>query len=245
MPGEVPWSAAIELRGAGGEPVDLARTLLSHGVADLLPNMIAADGSRLETALTAAGGAWLIELLAGAEGEARLQAPAGAPVPNAAARPALLTQIRHMLRLDEDLSAFYLAAAAEPTLAWVTAGAGRMLRSPTVFEDLVKTICTTNCTWSATVRMVSALVRELGRPAQGAPERHAFPLPEAVAEAGDEFFAMWLGPATGVRTRGPWPPRSPRAGSSSRRWAIRSSPTRRSPSSCSGSPASGRMRRLT
>ena len=188
MPGEVPWSAAIELRGAGGEPVDLARTLLSHGVADLLPNMIAADGSRLETALTAAGGAWLIELLAGAEGEARLQAPAGAPVPNAAARPALLTQIRHMLRLDEDLSAFYLAAAAEPTLAWVTAGAGRMLRSPTVFEDLVKTICTTNCTWSATVRMVSALVRELGRPAQGAPERHAFPLPEAVAEAGDEFF---------------------------------------------------------
>src|ERR671931_413359 len=25
----------IELRGAGGEPVDLARTLLSHGVAEL------------------------------------------------------------------------------------------------------------------------------------------------------------------------------------------------------------------
>jgi 3-methyladenine DNA glycosylase/8-oxoguanine DNA glycosylase len=179
---------AIELRGAGGEPVDLARTLLSHGVADLLPNTIAADGSRLETVLTAAGGAWLIELLGGAEGEARLQAPAGAPAPNAAARSALLTQIRHILRLDEDLSPFYLAAAAEPTLAWVTAGAGRMLRSPTVFEDLVKTICTTNCTWSATVRMVSALVRELGGPAQGVPERHAFPLPEAVAEAGDEFF---------------------------------------------------------
>ena len=56
-----------------------------------------------------------------------------------------------------------------------------MLRSPTVFEDLVKTICTTNCTWSATVRMVTALVRELG--AGG-----AFPTPAAMAAAGDDFY---------------------------------------------------------
>ena len=27
-----------------------------------------------------------------------------------------------------------------------------MIRSPTVFEEVVKTVCTTNCTWSATVR---------------------------------------------------------------------------------------------
>jgi N-glycosylase/DNA lyase len=63
-----------------------------------------------------------------------------------------------------------------------------MIRSPTVFEDLVKTICTTNCAWSATVRMVSALVRELGTAAEGAPERHAFPPPATVADAGDAFF---------------------------------------------------------
>src|SRR5437763_1902728 len=28
------WSTAIQLVGAGGEPVDFARTLLSHGVAE-------------------------------------------------------------------------------------------------------------------------------------------------------------------------------------------------------------------
>jgi len=41
----------------------------------------------------------------------------------------------------------------------------------------VKTICTTNCTWSATVRMVNALVGELGDPATGgeAPLANAFP----------------------------------------------------------------------
>ena len=63
-----------------------------------------------------------------------------------------------------------------------------MLRSPTVFEDLVKTICTTNCAWSATVRMVSALVGELGTPADGAPERRSFPAPAAMAATDDAFY---------------------------------------------------------
>ena len=63
-----------------------------------------------------------------------------------------------------------------------------MLRSPTVFEDLVKTICTTNCAWSGTVRMVTALVGELGVPAVDLPDRRAFPTPEAMAEAGEGFY---------------------------------------------------------
>jgi N-glycosylase/DNA lyase len=182
------WSTAIELVGAGGEPVDFARTLLSHGVAELPPNEIAPDGRVLRTVLTAGEGAWLVELTSDGAGRARLGAPAGATAPPTVHRPAVLAQIRHMLRLDEDLSAFYLLAAADPALAWVVSGAGRMLRSPTVFEDLVKTICTTNCTWSATVRMVSALVGELGTPAAGARERRAFPAPAVVADAGDGFF---------------------------------------------------------
>jgi N-glycosylase/DNA lyase len=93
-----------------------------------------------------------------------------------------------MLRLDEDLSGFYVLAADDPALAWAVAGAGRMMCSPTVFEDLIKTICTTNCAWSATVRMVSALVGELGTAATGAHERRAFPEPATVAEAGEGFF---------------------------------------------------------
>ncbi len=181
------WSASIQLTGAGGEPVEFARTVLSHGVADLLPNVIAADGSRLQTVLPANGAAWLLELVPGAPGEALLRAAAEAQPP-AEARASLVDQVRHMIRLDEDLSAFYLAAAAEPALAWVISGAGRMLRSPTVFEDLIKTICTTNCAWSGTVRMVSALVRDLGMPAEGERDRHAFPLPEAVADASEDFF---------------------------------------------------------
>jgi len=92
--------------------------------------------------------------------------------------------------LDEDLTPFYEAAAADPDLKWATKGAGRMIRSPTVFEEVVKTICTTNCTWSATVRMVSALVESLGEPASGAdgPYGRAFPTPEAMARKSSAFY---------------------------------------------------------
>src|SRR5207302_10656341 len=114
------WSTAIQLVGAGGEPVDLARTLLSHGVADLPPNEIASDGTRLSTVLAAGGSGWVLEVTSDGPGRASLSA--GANAPPTAHRPALEAQIRHMLRLDEDLSAFYLLAAADPPLAWAVAG---------------------------------------------------------------------------------------------------------------------------
>jgi hypothetical protein len=46
-----------------------------------------------------------------------------------------------VLNLEEGLSGFYEVAAAEPDLDWGAADAGRMLRSPTVFEEVVNTIC--------------------------------------------------------------------------------------------------------
>jgi 3-methyladenine DNA glycosylase/8-oxoguanine DNA glycosylase len=173
-------AGTIELRGAGGEPVDFVRTLLSHGVADLPPNVIAADGSSLDTVLPARGRAYTVRLVPTGPDRARIETDGP--------RDELAAQVRQMLRLDDDLSAFYARAAEDPDLAWAAEGAGRLLRSPTVFEDVVKTICTTNCTWSATVRMVGALVGELGRPAVRAPEKHAFPTPEAMADAGDDFY---------------------------------------------------------
>src|SRR5205085_8562398 len=50
-------------------------------------------------------------------------------------------------------------------------------------------ICTTNCTWSATERMVGALVRDLGVPAVGAQDHRSFPTPHAMASANESFYA--------------------------------------------------------
>jgi len=105
-------------------------------------------------------------------------------------RAAALAGAAYVLRLDHDLSRFYESIADDPDLSWAAAGAGRMLRSPTVFEDVVKTICTTNCAWGATVRMVDALVSSLGEPAIGGegPLTNAFPTPATMAAAPDSFY---------------------------------------------------------
>jgi 3-methyladenine DNA glycosylase/8-oxoguanine DNA glycosylase len=177
------WSAELELRGAGGEPVDLWRTLSSHGVADLPPNAIDEETRSLTTTLALPRGrARTVRIGAGRPGFARIEAE------RAGARDAafLTEAVRQMLRLDADLSPFYEAAREDPELDWAREGAGRMLRSPTVFEDVVKTICTTNCAWSATVRMVTALVSELGLEAPDG--RRAFPTPQAMAEADKAFY---------------------------------------------------------
>ena len=50
-----PWSAELELVGAGGEPVDLWRTIMSHGVADLPPNRIDEEAWTLELTLALHG----------------------------------------------------------------------------------------------------------------------------------------------------------------------------------------------
>jgi len=99
----------------------------------------------------------------------------------------LVRDVRHLLRLDDDLSGLYDAVSAHERLTWVARRrAGRLLRSPTVFEDLVKTICTTNCSWSLTKSMVKNLVEKLGEPA--ARGRRAFPTPEAMASVDADFY---------------------------------------------------------
>src|SRR5262249_28031472 len=91
----------------------------------------------------------------------------------------------HMFRLDDDLSGFY-ELVRDGELSWCALGAGRMLRAPTVFENVIKTICTTNTAWSGTRKMTAALVDNLGVEAPGG--MHAFPTAEAMAEKDQSFY---------------------------------------------------------
>jgi N-glycosylase/DNA lyase len=180
----------LSLRGAGGEPVDLFRTINSHGFADLAPMRLDEEHRTLETTVRIPGAKpRRVRIGAGRRGRAAVSVLG--PPPGAKASAAVLAAVRHILRLDADLSSFYDLAAADPDFAWVTRGAGRMLRSQTVFEDVVKTICTTNCSWALTVKMVSAMVAELGEAPAGPvrdPLARAFPSPAALAERPEAFF---------------------------------------------------------
>jgi N-glycosylase/DNA lyase len=177
-------AGTIDLHGPAGEPVDFRRLLASHGVATLAPNQIDVESSALVTTALIEAQPVTVRVSESTPGVARVEV--ANRLSTRAEKQLVLRLVRHLLRLDEDLSGFYTRAAADPALAWVISGAGRMLRSPTVFEDVVKTICTTNCSWSATVRMTDALVSGLGAPAPDG--RRAFPAPQAMAAAPVEFY---------------------------------------------------------
>jgi N-glycosylase/DNA lyase len=167
--------ATLPLRGAGGEPISFARTIYSHGCAELPPASIQTEPLRYRRTLRVDGRILEIVLRERegdvvVESDARLGRRAAAEVERVVAR---------MFRLDDDLSAFYALVAGDERLQWAASGAGRMLASPTVFEDVVKTICTTNCTWSATIRMTRALA-ELGE--------GAFPEPALLARTQSRWY---------------------------------------------------------
>ncbi|HET9908200.1 MAG TPA: hypothetical protein VFQ23_16230 [Anaerolineales bacterium] len=102
-----------------------------------------------------------------------------------------------MFGLDMDFSSFYNASRGEPKLARAKKlSLGRLLRAPTLFEDVVKTILTTNTLWAATRNMSRKLVDEFGlalrggssfsRPVDEALNKKSFPTPEAIAASNPE-----------------------------------------------------------
>ena len=95
------------------------------------------------------------------------------------ARASVAKSVARMFALDLDLAPFYAMLADDAPLSWARSGAGRLLASPSVFEDLVKTLCSTNCAFSATQRMVAALVALGGG---------AFPTPQIVVDAGVAYL---------------------------------------------------------
>ncbi|MFL5971673.1 MAG: DNA-3-methyladenine glycosylase family protein [Gaiellaceae bacterium] len=176
----------IALRGPSGEPVDLWRTIVSHGVASLPPADLDEDTEVMTVTLPVAGAKpRTVRIRHGRKGKAKVDVLG--PPPGARTRSGLRRSVRRVLNLDEDLSPLYEVAKTDVDLAWIAVGAGRMARGATVFEDVVKTICTTNCTWSSTLRMVGALVANLGEPSAGGHGR-AFPTPHEMAAAPEAFY---------------------------------------------------------
>ena len=162
---------------------DFRRTFQSHGWYSLPPFELVDDATLLRV-LDAGGGAPVTVTIRG-DGRALQLSTARKLGGRAAAR--VERDVRHIFRLDEPLAEFYAAVAADPDFSWIARdGAGRLLRSPTVYEDLVKSIMTTNCSWSLTRKMVTELVGNLGR--EAADGRRAFPNAEVMAARPVEFY---------------------------------------------------------
>jgi 3-methyladenine DNA glycosylase/8-oxoguanine DNA glycosylase len=169
-------------------PFSLPAVVHSHGWSQLLPFESTASGDRLT---------YVVQLGSGQVVAPQIEAaPEGVRVTvhsrlAAADQAELNEQLTWMLALDQDFSDFYALAEAEPKLAHVVQqAAGRLLRAPTLFEDMVKTILTTNTTWSGTKRMVRSLVTRYGTSSPANSEERAFPTPEQLATSAPEALRV-------------------------------------------------------
>ncbi len=158
---------------------DFWHTVYSHGWCALPPFSFDADKRTLGRILRLSNGTLVSCRLEGRTGGVAVKAESRLRL-SAPQRAEVLKQLRVCLRLDEDFEPFYRAASDVPEFAWVAPlRAGRLLRAPTVFEDVVKMICTTNCSWELTTVMVTNLLKVAGEELSDGV--FAFPTPERVA----------------------------------------------------------------
>ena len=174
------------------KPYTFATSVCDHGWPTLSPNRWLAEKAlfqRVEQLTT--GRVVLLQLTAADDGDViRLDIDVQADgVLSAAEAEEIVATVRWMLKLDEEFAAFYALAAHHDHIGRVVAqGRGRLLRSPTLWEDVVKTIATTNVTWGNTKGMIQRLVDHLGTPFPLDPTLRAFPTPAQVAAADPALF---------------------------------------------------------
>jgi 3-methyladenine DNA glycosylase/8-oxoguanine DNA glycosylase len=145
----------------------------SHGWYDLPPFSYDRGKATLETTVDAgafAGGAARAAAVTFRRRGETLEASGDLPAAS------LRAIARRVFALDLDLSSAQASFAAAPPIARaLEQRGGRMLHAPTLFEDAVKMLFTTNCSWGATRGMVVRLIEIAGA------GRRAFPGPEQVA----------------------------------------------------------------
>jgi 3-methyladenine DNA glycosylase/8-oxoguanine DNA glycosylase len=174
----------MEITLATPREFSFKRTIISHGWCQLLPFKIDDEKWQLTRTLDLADAKPVTVTISATKRSLRINTSRQLSQPKA---KKVIADVRHMLRLDDNIAEFYRLLAADEDFKWIPAqGAGRLLRSPTVFEDLVKMICTTNCSWALTQKMVTGLVENLGR--ESSDGQRTFPTPEAMALMPVKFY---------------------------------------------------------
>ncbi|MGQ9649464.1 MAG: DNA-3-methyladenine glycosylase family protein [Phycisphaerae bacterium] len=166
---------------------DFRAAVCSHGFFVLAPNTWIPARQSLRTIVTldenTAVPVVIREAAAGSRADVSgnglvVSCPAGL---SQSQRMTVLTAVCRTLRLNEDLSAFHERCRASKTHRQAAEMRfGRLLRSASLFEDVVKVMCTCNTSWTQTVTMVRNITNLCGVPVEGTTDC-SFPTPARLA----------------------------------------------------------------
>lgn len=162
-----------------------AATIHSHGWLELPPFAYDEERRVLSVPHRLRDGTAVLRLSSANDRDLAIEVQSGAAL-SANDEDALRGVVRAVLGLDQDIAAFRGFIGAIPGYGWMAEyRLGRFLASPTVWQDLAKTLATTNTTWSGTVTMCQRLTL-LGEPAS---DLACFPTPEEVAALAPDRLA--------------------------------------------------------
>jgi N-glycosylase/DNA lyase len=151
-------------------PFDFDLVVRSHGWWDLPPFVYDAPARKLSFRFLASGEPVRVTVAERASGIS-ICSDADSPGSEALVRAV----VERVLDLRADLTGFHGLCLGRDGFGWIAErGAGRMLRAPTLFEDAVKVLATTNCSWGLTRAIVANLIASYGKDG-------AFPPPEFAA----------------------------------------------------------------
>ena len=141
---------------------DLARDVCSYGYFVLMPNYWDVSRQTLSRVLEFIDkpSACVIDQPRLEQGDGRLRVRFDRKLELAEQSQARV-QITRMLNLDLDAKAMRAFHKVDPR--WKKSGKGRLFRSPTLFEDVIKTVTSCNVTWPSTVNMNRRLCEVCGR----------------------------------------------------------------------------------
>jgi len=162
------------------------KTVFSHGWCSLEPFAVDKDRHTLRTILALTDKTVWTCVISHRKSSLDIQASSKATL-SPSRRAEICKLLGHCFRLDEDLREFYRQVRKYPEYRWIArVNAGRMMRAPTAFEDIVKMICTTNCNWALTTIMVENLCGEFGAQAPGG--FRTFPTAESIAGTSEKIL---------------------------------------------------------
>jgi 3-methyladenine DNA glycosylase/8-oxoguanine DNA glycosylase len=156
----------------------LSRDLCSYGYFLLWPNHWDPAAQVYTRALELTSGPVLLRVSQGTPGARPRRGTSLSVVPSrtlsAGDRAEIRAAVSRILRLDEPASEIKAFHVVDPR--WKASGRGRLMRSPTLFEDLVKSVTSCNVQWPSTVTMNKRLCEVAGaRVSASGPVTHTFP----------------------------------------------------------------------
>lgn len=164
---------------------DLRLAAFGHGWIDLAPHRWVEATQSLATCIAVGRSAFDVDIRASKRGLA--VEVTGRTRPTDGTMSSIRNAVIKTLRIDEDLSRFWAQCEGDERLAWVARrGAGRLMRSASLFEDLMKLLFTTNCSWGATRNMTTKLVGALGT--KSPTGRRTFPTAKRCAQENLQFW---------------------------------------------------------